>query len=413
MTTTDTIEQQVIAAKKQLREMLPANAFAALDASIRDEIDEIKTISAAGDSPIPQINYADVVAGHVAEGQRALIKKRGCVIVRGVFAEEQATEWNNALGEYVEKNGYYEEELKKRGMDKYFSSLAEGKPQIFGVYWSPPQVEARQSVELSQTRAWLNGLWEVDAERTDIHPDRECAYADRIRRRAPGDATLGLSPHVDGGSVERWLDPGYRQVYRQVFSGNWQNYNPFEMTYRVEAREIPSPAVCRMFRTYQGWTALTPQGAGDGTLQMIPVARAMAWMLLRALQDDISANALCGATAGRALPVSADYHQKLLEGLVSIPCMNPGDTVWWHPDVVHAVENENKGGGYSNVMYIGAAPDCEKNRQFLKEQLPCFLAGRSSPDFAPENYEMNYPDRADEAILTPLGRRQMGLNAWD
>ena len=43
-----------------------------------------------------------------------------------------------------------------------------------------------------------------------------------------------------------------------------------------------------------------------------------------------------------------------------IPKVQPGDTVWWHPDVIHAVEDHHQGSDYSNVMYIGAAPDCEK-----------------------------------------------------
>ena len=44
-------------------------------------------------------------------------------------------------------------------------------------------------------------------------------YADRIRRREPGDETLGLSPHIDGGSFERWTDPAFQKVYRSVFNG--------------------------------------------------------------------------------------------------------------------------------------------------------------------------------------------------
>ena len=88
------------------------------------------------------------------------------------------------------------------------------------------------------------------------------------RRREPGDNTLGLSPHMDAGSVERWIDPSYRNVYRHVFSEHWRDYDPFDGAYRVEAKEIPSPAVCSAFRTYQGWTALTPQGPGGGPLDM-------------------------------------------------------------------------------------------------------------------------------------------------
>jgi hypothetical protein len=75
-----------------------------------------------------------------------------------------------------------------------------------------------------------------------------------------GSASLGLSPHVDGGSVERWLDDNFRKVYRHVFAGNWRKYNAFDAAYRPEVREVDSPAVCSMFRTYQGWMALTRPG---------------------------------------------------------------------------------------------------------------------------------------------------------
>ena len=42
---------------------------------------------------------------------------------------------------------------------QYFSELKSGKPQIFGLYWSKPQVEIRQSIELDKVKRWLNKLW--------------------------------------------------------------------------------------------------------------------------------------------------------------------------------------------------------------------------------------------------------------
>jgi hypothetical protein len=70
------------------------------------------------------------------------------------------------------------------------------------------------------------------------------------------------------------------------------------------------------------------------------------------------------------------------------------------------------GKGYSNVIYIGAAPWCDKNAQFAQRQAQAFLAGRSSPDFAPEDYELDFPRRALQDDLTPLGQMQMGLRPW-
>jgi hypothetical protein len=83
-------------------------------------------------------------------------------------------------------------------------------------------------------------------------------------------------------------------------------------------------------------------------LQLIPIANSMMYILLRALQDGVPETALCGASLGCAPSVERAL---LLEGLTSIPLMQPGDTVFWHPDVVDAVENEHRGSGYSNFMY--------------------------------------------------------------
>jgi hypothetical protein len=107
----------------------------------------------------------------------------------------------------------------------------------------------------------------------------------------------------------------------------------------------------------------------------------MPYILLRALQDDVAETELCGAQPGRALSVQPEWHALLLDALTSIPPMQPGDTVFWHPDVVHAVENEHEGRGYSNVMYIGATVGCAKNSAYLDKQAAAFLSGRNATRF--------------------------------
>jgi hypothetical protein len=127
------------------------------------------------------------------------------------------------------------------------------------------------------------------------------------------------------------------------------------------------------------------------------------------LQDDVPDDELCGAQPGRALSIGPQWHSLLIEGLTSIPLMEPGDAVFWHTDVVHAVEDEHKGAGYSNVMYIGSTVGCAKNSAYLARQAPAFLTGKTPPDFAPDDFEVDFIGRATESDLTPLGRRQMGL----
>ncbi len=75
-----------------------------------------------------------------------------------------------------------------------------------------------------------------------------------------------------------------------------------------------------MFRTYQGWTALSRQGPGDGTLNLVPIAKAMAWVILRALQDDVEEDSLCGAAPARTLTISETYHAKLLRACAHPSC---------------------------------------------------------------------------------------------
>ncbi len=402
---------RIVEAKAALRARLPAyrEVFAEVADALGREANDIAGRLADGDPVVPSVEFADIEAGRVPDETVAKIRRHGCAIVRGVFPRAQAEAWDRALLDYVTRNDYIERAKDKMGLDKYFSQLKSGRPQIYGIYWSKPQVEARQGPTLAAARAWLNGLWDAAGAFT---PDRECTYADRIRQREPGDNTLGLSAHMDGGSVERWIDPSYHDVYRHVFDGDWRAHDPWDGAGRTETKEIPSPAVCRMFRTYQGWTALTPQGPGDGTLQIVPMANSIVYMLLRAIQDDVPEGELCGAAAGRALRMNEQWHAPLLRAMVPIPLVQPGDTVWWHPDVVHAVEDANRGTGYSSVIYIGSAPDCAKNRAFLPLQQEAFLAGRSSPDFAPEDYEVDFAGRATEADLSPLGRQQMGFAPW-
>ncbi len=400
--------------KRRLRAQIPdlKGTFAELEDEIRREVGRIADLRERGEPTIPIIDFESIRDGSVSEEARRRIRHHGAAIVRGTFSHAQAEAWNEDLADYVTGNGYYEQKVDP-ALDRYFSQLEAGRPQIFGIYWSRPQIEARQSLALAEARAFLNRLWRhEDGGTRHFDPDRECSYADRIRRREPGDATLGLSPHMDAGSVERWIDPGYQRVYRHVFSGNWRDFDPFDGASRTETEEIPSPAVCSMFRTYQGWTALTAQGPRDGTLQLVPLANAIAYLLLRALQEDVPEDVLCGAEPGRALSANEAWHATLLPALSAIPAVEPGDTVWWHPDVIHAVADRHEGKGYSNVMYIGAAPFCAKNAAYLERQKPAFLAGRSPPDFAAEDYEIAYRGRAGVAELSDLGRRQMGFAAW-
>ena len=407
----DRTKAYVKAAKTHLRGLTDVKAaFEDVRTAMAREVEEISNAAANGKSIIPEVAYGDIAAGRVSDAARAEIRKRGCAIVRGVFDKAMVKGWNDEVGEYIDRNDYLTKAKEKAGLDTYFSDLKAGAPQIYGLYWSRPQVMARQAPEMAATKQFLNRLWDVAGPMGDeFDPDMDYAYADRTRRRSPGDTTLGLSPHMDSGSYERWLDPAYQKIYGSIFAGQWRDYDPWCATYRTQTREYASPAVCSMFRTFQGWTALTAQGPQDGTLSLLPVSNSIAYFLLRALQDDVAEDDLCGAVPGRALGCTSKWHADLLPGLVSIPLVEPGDTVWWHPDIIHSVADEHAGTDFANVIYIGASPKCPKNAAYAQKQAQKFLEGRSAPDFAAEDYEVDFKGRATIDDLTELGRAQMGL----
>ena len=74
------------------------------------------------------------------------------------------------------------------------------------------------------------------------------------------------------------------KCYGDIFSGNWQAYDPFSLSQRGRC-SMGGGGDITFFRAFQGWTALTESGPGDGTLMLLPnVKEAMAYLLLRPLK---------------------------------------------------------------------------------------------------------------------------------
>jgi len=411
----DNIPEAIRESKQLLRKLAAEQGadfkvtFDEFTESIKQEVSEIKALKDKGEMIIPELEYADLIASGISDQHKSQIRQRGCAIVRNIFPEQQVKEWDEELGRYLSDINYVEASMKST--DDHMSAVQKANPQMFSVYWSKPQVEARQSENLAKVRSQLNRLWHYEQDGKQLFdPDLECTYADRVRRRQAGDDTIGISLHVDGGSIERWTDDqGFHKVFRKLIAGDWQNYDPFDAAFRNDTREVTSPAVSNVFRTYQGWIALSPQGPGDGTLEVIPMVRALAWMYLRAMQEDVAEDDLCGAVIGHSLKYDEKWHSLLKDALISIPQMRRGDGIWWHPDVIHGVEEVHGGDDFSNVIYIGASPACAKNDDYAKRQLPTFKAGKSAPDFSAEDYEAGCESRGKMDDLTELGRRQMGV----
>eukprot|EP00730_Choanoeca_flexa_P003051 TRINITY_DN11270_c0_g1_i4.p1 TRINITY_DN11270_c0_g1~~TRINITY_DN11270_c0_g1_i4.p1 ORF type:complete len:260 (+),score=39.97 TRINITY_DN11270_c0_g1_i4:168-947(+) len=232
-------------------------------------------------------------------------------------------------------------------------------------------------------------------------------YCDRLRVRQPGDAKFALGPHVDGGSLERWLDPEYWHTYSKVFE-NWREYDPLDYTHRVNANMdmFGAANACSAFRAWQGWLSLSNCQPGEGTLKVMPFLReSTTHMMVRPFLQDIPAGIFPGAFPGRGQDINPEYHDILTELTISLPHkIQPGDMVFWHCDLIHAVESQHGGSEDASVFFIPACPRTAGNVEYAKGLYQALEAGHTPADFPQTHAEQDFKDRATVEDLSPLGR---------
>jgi len=404
------------AAIRQLKQELRAQigdvqtVFNQLSERIAARVAEINALKARGEPVWPVIPFADIQNGTLSDEQREAVKRRGCAVIKGHFPREKALGWDRSMLEYLDRNHF--DEVYKGPGDSFFGTLEASRPEIYPIYWSQAQMQARQSSEMAQVQSFLNRLWTFESEGKQwFDPDVSVIYPDRIRRRPPGTTSKGLGAHTDSGALERWLLPAYQQVFAAVFNGKPEEYDPWNAAHRTEVEEytVDNTTKCSVFRTFQGWTALSDMLPGQGLLHVVPIPEAMAYVLLRPLLDDVPDDELCGVAPGRVLPISAQWHPLLIEALTSIPALEAGDSVWWHCDVIHSVAPVTDQQGWGNVMYIPAAPLCEKNLAYAKRVKAALEKGASPGDFPREDYETTWADRFTLDDLNEHGKRALGM----
>jgi len=301
---------------------------------LRGEVADLQATRERGEEVWPIIDYADIAAATVSVEALAQLKRRGCAVVRGHFDRDQAEQWDRDIVEYVDSNHFFD---KYSGpADDFFGDLEASKPEVYPVYWSSAQMEARQHPRMATVQAFLNAQWVSESGgRRWFDPNQDTLYPDRIRRRPPSADSGGLGAHLDAGTLDLWMTEGYQQTFRHVLDGDFAAYDPWDASFRTEAKQT----------------------------------------------DAVSA----------------------------IPSVEPGDSVWWHCDMIHSVAPVKKQQGWGNVMYIPAAAWCSKNEDYSRLVREAFLSGRSPFDFPEEDYEVSWPNRFSPEQLNDIGRRGLGL----
>ncbi|KAJ3505316.1 hypothetical protein NLJ89_g7485 [Agrocybe chaxingu] len=380
-------------------------------------------VASIGSDMVPRVAYSDLQAGLSADQVEA-IKKTGTVIITGGVPKEEALGWKQAIRDYAAANA------------RRVKGFPPDNIQVFEIYNSKAQVQARTHPALINAQRFLLSLWHTSDPQTEISLQTPISYFDRLRIRQPGDAKFTLGPHVDGGSVERWEDKGMQKVFGSILKGgsSWEKHDPFDATPRIGAKQdlYHASNACSIFRSWQEWTSLSSTGPNEGTLLVLPMLNlSSAYILLRPffrplnpLSDslkfedwtvDLDSSAFPGSSIGKTQELNEKTHPHLRLGktMVSIPRVEPGDQVYWHCDTVHAVENQHHGLSDSSVLYIPAVALTVHNASYLRDQRINFLAGLPAPDFPGGEGESKFVGRGTiDDISTQEGRRMFGLELF-
>ncbi|KAM5544876.1 hypothetical protein V8D89_001774 [Ganoderma adspersum] len=381
-----------------------------------------KEIATKGSTNVPEVNFSEL--GTLSPERVKEIRDKGCLVIRDIVDDEEARTWQAWLRDYVSKNpvpGF----------------PAEDK-QFFEAYWTKSQIRARSHPNVLSATTWLNKMYHTkngeSAQGIDL--ETPLMYADRFRIRRPGIQWDAHPPHVDGGGIERWEDEAFRACFHDILSGNWREHDPYNLENRIHAKSslYARPNQATVFRTFQGWLALSETAPNEGTLQVFPnVMLSNAYTILRPFfapkeganpesfnpndwQLDTASPEFHGIYSHRGGFVGprpnpkTHPHLRLEQTMVSMPKVYPGDMVFWHCDGIHAVEQQHTGKEDSVVMYIPATPYTAINAAYVAKQRESFLAGIAPPDFPKTQGEASYAGvgRADD-IESAMGKRAMGF----
>jgi len=378
-----------------------------LKRALADGIEEIKQ---TGPDIIPIVLFTEL--DNISEQKRKEIEKRGSLIIKNVIPKEKAIQLKNNVIDYIDTN------QNTKGFPK-------DKKVVYELYWSKSQVKARSNPRLMTASSYVNKIWHASPE-AEICFDQNISYADRLRIRNPGDSLFSLGPHADGGSLERWEDPSYRNCYEAIFEGRWEDFDPYDATHRlnVDMRLHESNGNCSIFRSFQGWLAVSDIAPKEGTILFTPLGReVISYYMLKPFFDEndqlVLDSSLPGAFPGKAQEFNEDTHPELnlRDLMVLIPRVEPGDMVFWHCDLIHAVDAVHEGKADSSVFYIPSVPLCQANIEYSLLQREAFLRGLVGPDFPgfPNDLaEQNHKGRANlSTVENTGGKRAMREFALD
>ncbi|XP_040565653.1 uncharacterized protein YbiU [Lepeophtheirus salmonis] len=349
---------------------------------------------------IPEIQFQRLLHsdGQFPESIAHKIRKRGIIVIRNVVKQSEIQEEQSSLIEYIFSNQSFDENDTQK---------------LDTILWSKPQQRLRQNSNLQKVEKALLQLF-FTKNNTHLDLKTPITLVDGLRIRIPSKnkSVSNKIKMVSGQCIERWRDPAYHQVYRHLLHSQLDDYDPFEMDHRLNVGKNTISRHTTIFRPFQGWIAMSH--LREGSLEVFPILKeATGYFILRPFMKDIPNKLFPGCLPGKPLELSPLYHPLLYNNMIPIPALNPGDTVWWHEDLIYSESNDVE--TTESAIRLLTGPDCEINRHYLRKQRHSFTLKKKYFDEVESNNvnEKGFNGGCSYEDLSSLGKRMMGWSKTD
>ncbi|KAM5342804.1 hypothetical protein ACJ41O_013770 [Fusarium nematophilum] len=434
--------------------------------ALRTEVNHIEDLGA---HLIPSIEFADIDDAAQTTRFGRDLRRYGVGVIRKVVPRADTDTAVRETVEYLDSK-------------RHIKAL-QHDPACFDFFWTPAQVRSRAHPNVLGAQRFMMGLWETSPD-DQLVTRLPITYVDRIRVHGTGEnqsnglnfprieppqsaddwikaleSSAGIIAQVDNGSLERWEPDGYQHAgtYNHIFHGRWEDHDPWECASRTSVTTdlYNGYGACTIFRMFQGILALST--VEPGMVRLLPSPKlATAYYLLRPfftakkpppdsrhgpeweaylapenwkLQRDPD-SIIHGAVPGHAQRITEIWHPHLhLRGsMITLPTLQPGDYILWHPDLPYYLSSNNYGlktpsdsnSEVSMLVYVPAAPLTQTNALYLARQRKAFQRGHPGPDFdstgrgiVEEDSETRPGEKEIAEVGGPASLQAMGLAPWE
>ena len=135
------------------------------------EHETLPMIHSVGTKLVPEVDFAEIVAngGELPEVVKSNLKKCGTLVLRNVIPKEQAVGWKQQVKDYINAN-------------PSTTGWPAASIQVYNIFWSKQQLEARSHPNMLVAQAAMNGVWSSQPD-DPVVLSETLAYADRLRIR--------------------------------------------------------------------------------------------------------------------------------------------------------------------------------------------------------------------------------------